>query len=93
VGIRVALGATTSAIIRMIVRQTLSGVMIGVIIGSVLSLLASRLITVYLFGVSAHDPSTYAAICTLLIVVSVAASWLPARLAGRVEPAIVLRGE
>lgn len=93
VGIRVALGATASSVIAMIVRQTMNGVAIGIAIGAVASLAASRVLAPYLFGVSTRDPVTYAAIFALLAGISVAASWVPARRAGRVEPAVVLRGE
>ncbi|HEU4785892.1 MAG TPA: ABC transporter permease [Gemmatimonadaceae bacterium] len=93
VGIRVALGATSSAVVAMIVRQTMNGVAIGVAIGLVGSIAATRILTPYLFGVSAHDPATYGAIFAFMVLVSIIASWVPARRAGRVEPAVVLRGE
>ena len=93
VGIRVALGATAAAVVRMIVRQTLTGVAAGIAIGLVASLAATRVLAPYLFGISTHDPLTYAGILALLTGISVAASWLPARRAGCVQPAVVLRGE
>ena len=93
VGIRVALGATATSVVGMIVRQTMVGVAIGSVGGVVAALGASRVLVPYLFGVTARDPVTYAVIIGLLALVSVAASWWPARRAGRVEPAIVLRGE
>lgn len=93
VGIRVALGATTSSVVAMIVRQTMHGVAIGIAAGAAGSLAASRLLAPYLFGVGARDPMTYAGIFALLAGISIAASWLPARRAGRVEPAVVLRGD
>ena len=54
---------------------------------------AARLLAPYVFGVTTHDAMTYASIIALLAAVSVLASWLPARRAGRVEPAVVLRGD
>jgi putative ABC transport system permease protein len=93
VGIRVALGATPRTVIAMIVNQTLAGVTIGVLIGAATAALASRVLVPYLFGVTSHDPATYGAIFMFLGLVSVLASWVPARRAGQVEPAIVLRGE
>ncbi|HTJ22758.1 MAG TPA: ABC transporter permease [Gemmatimonadaceae bacterium] len=93
VGIRVALGATSRAVVSMIVRQTMSGVAIGVAIGLAGSIVATRILTPYLFGVSAHDPATYIAIFAFMATVSAIASWVPARRAGRVAPASVLRGE
>jgi len=53
----------------------------------------SRVLAPYLFGVSTHDPVAYAGTFAFLAGVSLLATWLPARRAGRVEPAIVLRGE
>jgi predicted permease len=93
VGIRVALGATSSSVIRLIVSQTFGGVAIGVVVGTAGSIAASGILAPYLFGVSRHDPLTYGAIFAGLTLVAVAASWIPARRAGRVQPATVLRGE
>ena len=91
VGIRVALGATTASVVRLIVTQTLGGVTIGVIVGTIVSVAASRILAPYLFGVTAYDPVAYACIFAVLAIVSVMASWIPARRAGRVQPATVLR--
>jgi putative ABC transport system permease protein len=93
VGIRVALGATTTSVIRMIVRGTLSGVTGGVLVGTVGAFAASRVLAPYLYGVTTRDPVAYVGSLGLLAGVSVMASWLPARRAGRVDPAVVLRGE
>lgn len=93
VGIRVALGAEARGVIAMIVRQTMSGVGVGIAIGAAAAFVASRSLAPYLFGVTARDPVTYASIFAFLAGISLLASWLPARRAGRIEPAIVLRGE
>jgi len=93
VGIRVALGATTGSVIRLIVGDTLTAVTAGVVAGVIVSVAATRLLVPYLFGVGVADPTTYAVILAALASVSIAASWMPARRAGRVEPAIVLRQE
>jgi predicted permease len=93
VGIRVALGATTASVVRMIVAHTLAGVTIGVVAGVLGAVAASRLLSPYLFGVTAYDPVAYGGIVGLLAAVSLVATWLPARRAGRVQPAMVLRGE
>jgi putative ABC transport system permease protein len=90
-GIRVALGARPDAVIAMIVRQTLSGVGLGVALGAVASLVVGRVLAPYLFGVTARDPATYAGIFALLGLVALASTWVPARRAGRVQPAAVLR--
>jgi putative ABC transport system permease protein len=93
VGIRVALGATTSSVVRLIVGHTLSGVGIGVAIGAAGSIAVGRVLAPFLFGVSALDPIAYAMTFGLLAGISILASWLPARRAGDIQPAIVLRGE
>jgi ABC-type antimicrobial peptide transport system permease subunit len=92
VGIRVALGATPASVIRMVVTHTFGAVLIGVVAGVLVASATSRVLMPYLFGIDAHDPLTYAGIIGLLALVSVIASWLPARRAGRIEPATVLRG-
>ncbi len=93
VGIRVALGATTTSVIQMIVRGTLGGVTIGVGVGTLAAVAISRVLAPYLYGVTPRDPAAYGGALGLLAGVSLLASWLPARRAGRVEPAVVLRGE
>jgi predicted permease len=93
VGIRVALGATANTVVRMIVGDTLTAVAVGVVAGIAVSAAATRLLVPYLYGVESSDPLTYAAILVGLALVSIAASWMPARRAGRVEPAVVLRGD
>jgi predicted permease len=93
VGIRMALGASSRSVSGLIVTQTLSGVVLGVVTGIAAALAVTRLLTPFLYGVSASDPWTYVAILALLGVVSVAASWIPARRAGRVPPAAVLRSD
>lgn len=93
VGIRVALGATARLVITMIVRQTLVGVSVGTAAGALMAFAAARLLTPYLYGITAYDPATYAVIFGVLGAVSVIASWIPARRAGYVQPAIVLRGD
>jgi predicted permease len=93
VGIRMALGASSGSVSGLIVAQTLAGVAVGVGAGVAAALAATRLLAPFLFGVSATDPLTYATILGLLAFVSVLASWIPARQAGRVAPATVLRAE
>jgi putative ABC transport system permease protein len=88
-----ALGASSSSVSGLIVGQTLAGVIVGVALGVAGALAVARLLSPFLFGVSATDPLTYAAILMLLVTVSVISSWLPARRAGRVAPSTVLRSE
>lgn len=93
VGIRLALGATAGRVVRLLVGSTLAGVIVGVGGGLLASLVASRFLAPFLFGIDATDPATYASIVALLALISVVASWVPARRAGRLEVAGVLRGE
>ena len=93
IGIRVALGASSGSVLRMIVGHTLIAVSVGVAVGLVGSVAVGGLLAPYVFGVTTHDPMTYASIIALLAAVSVLASWLPARRAGNVQPALVLRSE
>jgi putative ABC transport system permease protein len=92
VGIRIALGADGSEIQWMLVRQGLALGLIGIAIGSAASLAATRYLGALMFGVSAHDPLTFGIVAALLVLVSVCASWLPARRATRIDPLIALRG-
>jgi ABC-type antimicrobial peptide transport system permease subunit len=93
VGIRVALGATVRGVMGLILRHTLSSVAAGIVIGVALAAALTRLLEPYLFGISVSDPITYAGILVFLGVISLGATWVPARRAGRIEPASVLRGE
>jgi predicted permease len=92
-GIRVALGATPAAVTGLAVGQTMIAVAAGVAAGLVAALAATRVLAPYLFGVGPTDAATYAGIVVFLAAVSVLASWIPARRAGRVAPAEVLRVE
>jgi len=92
-GIRVALGATPAAVTRLAVGYTLIGVAAGVGVGLIAALAATRVLAPYLFGVGPLDVITYVTIFAFLAAVSGVASWIPARRAGRVAPAEVLRAE
>ena len=92
-GVRLALGAGTGDVLRLVVGQGMRMVATGVGIGLVAALLLTRLIRSMLFGVSATDPLTFAAITLLLGLVTALATWLPARRATMVDPAVVLREE
>jgi predicted permease len=93
VGIRLALGASSRSVSGLIVSQTLAGVAVGVAVGIAASLIVTRLLAPFLFGVRPSDPATYVTILSFLAAVSVVASWIPARKAGKVAPAVVLRSE
>jgi putative ABC transport system permease protein len=93
IGVRLALGARRSDVVRMIVRQGARLVLVGIGTGVVASLLLTRLATKLLFGVSATDPATFAAVPLLLAGAALLASWLPARRAAKVDPMSALRAE
>jgi len=92
-GIRLALGATTRDVLRLVIGQGLRLSLIGLMIGLVGSFALMRALKTLLFGVSAADPLTFAASALILLTVSLLACWLPARRAAKVDPLIALRHE
>ncbi|MDB4908897.1 MAG: permease [Gemmatimonadetes bacterium] len=92
IGIRMALGARASSVVGMLVRQGLVLAVLGVAIGAMASVVATRSMASMLYGVTAHDPLTFGAVATLLVVVAVVASVVPARRATRLDPLAALRG-
>jgi putative ABC transport system permease protein len=93
IGIRIALGADSSAVLRLILRQGLVLAVIGVAIGAGLAAIASRFIESLLFGVRGVDPLTFASAAGLFAVVTLVASYFPARRATKVDPMVALRSE
>jgi predicted permease len=91
IGIRLALGAQQANIMRMILRQGLALALVGTAIGLVGALLVARLMSGLLFGVSPTDPVTFAAVAGILTAVALAACYVPARRAMRVDPTIAQR--
>jgi predicted permease len=93
IGIRMSLGATQSGILRLIVGRGLAIAVSGVGIGLVGALLLTRFLESILFNVRATDPLTFGGIAVLLICVALAASYVPARRAARIDPMVTLRNE
>jgi putative ABC transport system permease protein len=93
IGIRVALGASRSAILQMVLRETLVLAFVGLAIGIPCSLAASRLVGNFLYGVTPSDPATLAAVALMLTAVAALAGYVPARRAMRVDPMVALRHE
>ena len=93
IGIRMALGAARSTVLRSEMRSAIRLVAIGVALGIPLALAAGRLIGNQLFGIAGSDPITLAAVSLLLALVAAAAAYLPARRASRVDPMVALRWE
>ena len=93
IGIRVALGARPSSVVRLVVSYALALAGTGVGIGIVAALLLTRLIAGMLFQVSPTDPWTFAAITGILVVTAITAAATPARKAARVDPMVALRAD
>jgi putative ABC transport system permease protein len=92
-GIRMALGAQASDVLKLVVKQGMMLALIGMAIGLLTSLALTRLMASFLFGVSATDPLTLAYIMLLLTMVALLACWIPAHRATKVDPAMALRHE
>lgn len=92
-GIRLALGARPADVKRLVLRQGFTIVGIGMAIGAVGTVGLAQVVRSTLFGAGPADPATLAAVCAVLIATSVAALYLPARWASRLEPAHALRSE
>ena len=93
IGLRMALGASASSVIRMIVARGLSLTAIGLVIGLVAASLATRAMKNLLYGVASTDPATFGSVALLLGIIALIACWAPARRASRVDPITVLREE
>jgi len=93
IGIRMALGAERANVLRMMLGQAGQMALIGVAVGLVASFGLTRLMSNMLFGVSTHDPLTFLGVALLLSLVAMAACYIPARRATRVDPMVALRYE
>jgi putative ABC transport system permease protein len=93
IGIRLALGASRSNILRMVLRQGLRLAVVGAAVGLVCALIVSHLMASLLYGVRPTDPFTFAGVALLLVGVALLACYIPARYATRVDPIVALRTE
>ena len=93
IGVRVALGAQLRDVLSLVVRRGVALTIIGLAIGLVGAFALTRVLSGVLFGVSPTDPASYIGISLLLLTIGLLASYLPARRAARVEPAVALRYE
>lgn len=92
-GIRLALGASPSDVLRLVLAEGMALAVLGLAVGLLGAFALARLASSLLFGVSARDPLTYVTVSIFLLFVSLAASYLPARRATRVDPLSTLRSE
>jgi predicted permease len=92
-GIRLALGARGTDVARLVIGQSVRVMLVGLALGAAIALAAGKLIAALLYATSAHDPLVFAVVSVTLLVVTVAASVIPARRATRVDPAVTLREE
>jgi putative ABC transport system permease protein len=93
IGIRMALGARRADVLRLVMREAVGVVAIGGSIGLAGALLLTRLMGALLYGVGTADPVTFAAVCAVLAMVALLATYVPARRAIRVDPLKALRAE
>lgn len=93
IGIRMALGASTSSVLKMVLRKGLRLIGVGVALGMVASIVLTRLVASVFWGVSPRDPVTFIGVLLVLAIVGTAACLVPARRATRVDPLVALRYE
>jgi len=93
IGVRMALGASRWAVVALVLRQSLVVVLTGVVLGAIAGAGLSSVARSLLFGVQPGDPVTVAGMAALIVTASLAASYLPARRAARVDPVVALRHE
>ncbi|HEX8619971.1 MAG TPA: FtsX-like permease family protein, partial [Thermoanaerobaculia bacterium] len=92
-GIRMALGADPRDVLRLVVRDGFKVAIVGVVIGIIASVPATRVLAALLYGVEATDPAVFGSVAATLALVALTASFIPARRATRVQPAVALRPE
>jgi predicted permease len=93
IGVRMALGATTADVLKLILKGGMTLVLLGVVLGIAGAFAVTRLAKALLFGVKPSDPLTFVAVAALLIVVAIIACYIPARRATKVDPLTALRYE
>jgi len=93
IGIRMALGAGSGDVLRMVIRQGLSIAAVGIAVGIAGALALGRILSAFLYGVSATDLASYGIVTAIVLAVAALAAYIPARRASRVDPLVALRYE
>jgi len=93
IGIRIALGASNTDVIRMVLADGLKPILVGVALGVAAALALSRVVSSLIFGVRATDPLTFAAVALLVLLVGIFATITPACRATRIDPVRILHEE
>lgn len=91
IGLRMALGATSPSIQRLVVQRGLKQLAVGTVLGLAIALALMRLMGELLYGVSPHDPTVFGSVVAIIACVGLAACWLPARRAAGLDPLKALR--
>ena len=92
-GIRLALGAPTSAVRALVVREGAAIALVGALLGLAGAFATTRTLGTLLYGITARDPMTFAVAAAVLIAIALLASWIPARTVTRIDPIQALRAE
>jgi putative ABC transport system permease protein len=93
IGVRMMLGATSSTVVRTVIGGVRGPLLFGLGGGLLLSMIGAQLLRSNLYGLSPFDPITYLGIAAILTIAALFATWIPARRATRIDPAVTLRGE
>jgi macrolide transport system ATP-binding/permease protein len=93
IGIRMAMGARTASVLALIVRQGMRLAFVGLALGLVIAFAGMRVLSSLLFGVSAHDPVTFAVVSFILATAAILGCYIPARRAAKIDPITALRYE
>jgi putative ABC transport system permease protein len=93
IGIRMALGADRTEVMKLVIKQAMRPVVMGGLAGAVACAAVSHVLSSMLFGLSAHDPTAFISVPLMLLAVALAASYIPARRAMHVDPMVALRHE
>ena len=93
IGIRMAMGAQTNSVLKLVVKQGMRLAIVGLVLGLTVAFAAMRVLSSLLFGVSAHDPLIFGGVTLILATAAVLACYIPARRAAHVDPLVALRYE